>query len=393
MKKEEYTNDLNPTIQEDFFTAHEQYKSLRANCPVAYSTHYNGFWALFKYDDIVNVLKNPQTFVTSVQNVVPKVAATGRRPPLHLDPPEHTVYRKPLAPFFSEKRMKQIEPYIQKSIIQLLDSFIEKRGGDICEEFSRKLPGYVFEKFFNIPRQYATSIREITKVYVTALHEQNDEAVQQASKELYRIAQTLINMRKENPLDPKEDVFSAYLAIKELPEDMVLGTVRQLIVVGMIAPTIFIGSMTVHLALNPNIQNEIRNNLHLVEAAIEEYLRLLTPYRGFARTAKHDCVIGGRTIRKDEPIALVFSSANRDETIFPNPDQFILNRPNIKKHIAFGLGPHRCPGAPLARIILNHTLYELLSRTKSIELNGEVKMSRWPEWGVTSAQIKVTPNC
>ena len=93
------------------------------------------------------MLKNPQTFVTSVQNVVPKVAATGRRPPLHLDPPEHTVYRKPLAPFFSEKRMKQIEPYIQKSIIQLLDSFIEKRGGDICEEFSRKLPGYVFEKF------------------------------------------------------------------------------------------------------------------------------------------------------------------------------------------------------------------------------------------------------
>ena len=133
-------------------------------------------------------------------------------------------------------------------------------------------------------------------------------------------------------MDPKEDVFSAYLAIKELPEDMVLGTVRQLIVVGMIAPTIFIGSMTVHLALNPNIQNEIRNNLHLVEAAIEEYLRLLTPYRGFARTAKHDCVIGGRTIRKDEPIALVFSSANRDETIFPNPDQFILNRPNIKTY-------------------------------------------------------------
>ena len=82
----------------------------------------------------------------------------------------------------------------------------------------------------------------------------------------------------------------------------------------------------------------------LVPAAVEEYLRLLTPYRGFARTPTRDVEIGGRLIRKDEPVALVYASANRDESVFPEPERFVLDRPNIGRHLAFGAGP-----APLRR--------------------------------------------
>jgi cytochrome P450 len=162
-----------------------------------------------------------------------------------------------------------------------------------------------------------------------------------------------------------------------------------MIVVGMIAPSVMIGCILVHLAQHPDIERQLREEPGFIAAAVEEYLRLFTPYRGFARTAKHDVEFGGRTIRKDEPIALVYASANRDEEVFTNPDEFILDRPNIEQHIAFGLGPHRCAGAPLARMMLRVTLEELLRRARVTGLAGEVVMTRWPEWGVLSAPVNL----
>lgn len=396
MPNQELANDFTPTDHktETFYEAHEMFKEMRAKCPVAHSEEFNGYWALFRYEDIVNVLKDPKTFVTSVQNVVPKVATTGRRPPLHLDPPEHTPYRRTLDPFLQDEKMEKLEPYVHDTIVELVEKFLAKGGGDISEELFHKLPGYVMAHFFNLSPDLSMRIREVTKRFAGSLYEVKNESVQEASLELYDIARTLIDMRKVNPMDPAEDVISAYINRKykgePLPDELILGTIRQLMVVGMIAPVVFSGSMMFHLTEHPEIQDQLRNDLSLVPAAIEEYLRLFTPYRGFARTAKQDVEIGGRTIKKDEPIAIVFASANRDESVFPDPDQFILNRPNIKSHIAFGLGPHRCPGAPLARLMLTITLKELLARTNHIERTGEVKMAGWPEWGVLSLPVKIS---
>jgi cytochrome P450 len=159
----------------------------------------------------------------------------------------------------------------------------------------------------------------------------------------------------------------------------------------MVAPCVFIGSMVVHLARNPELQAQLRGDPSLIPAAVEEYLRLLTPYRGFARTPTRDVEIGGRMIRKDEPVALVYASANRDESVFPEPDEFILGRPNIGRHLAFGAGPHRCAGAPLAVLMLRVTLEELLSRTSAIEVDGEIAMTGWPEWGTLSVPVVLSP--
>jgi len=149
--------------------------------------------------------------------------------------------------------------------------------------------------------------------------------------------------------------------------------------------------MMIHLAEHPELQDQLRSNPDLIAAAVEEYLRLYTPYRGFARTAKQDIEVGGREIRKDEPIALVYASANRDEAVFENPDEFILNRQNIDKHLAFGLGPHRCAGMPLARMMLRVTLEELLKRARITGVAGEVVMTRWPEWGALAAPVVLVP--
>jgi cytochrome P450 len=98
--------------------------------------------------------------------------------------------------------------------------------------------------------------------------------------------------------------------------------------------------------------------------------------------------IGGRTIRKDEPIALVYAAANRDPAVFPDPEAFVLDRPNIGEHLAFGRGAHHCAGIHLARLELRVTLEELLARTRRFDLAGEPLQTRFPEIGARSVPLR-----
>lgn len=390
---ERLSDDFDPLAKEDFHSSHDIYEDMRGKCPVAHSNEWNGFWALLKYDDVVEVLKTPKQYITSVQNVVPKVAFTGRRPPLHLDPPHHTPYRTALNPFFTKKKMDEFLPVLRNVVIELLQPYIDAGGGDVCHEFTHKFPGHLFAEFFGLSTSLSMRIKETSCVYDKALQEANDELVKETSLQLYEIARDIIADRKASPRDPKDDITSALLAKtvdgEHLPDEMILGTIRQMIVVGMIAPSVFLGTMLHHLSENQDLQKQLRDEPKLIPNAVEEYLRLYTPYRGFARTSNKDVVIRGRLIKKDEPIALVYASANRDEEVFPESDKFILNRPNIKDHVAFGLGPHRCAGEPLARMMLVVFLEEVLGRTKNFTLSGEVKMTRWPEWGTLSVPLTV----
>lgn len=388
-------DDFDARVPERWGTAHAQLRELRATCPVAHTRAFNGFWLLTRYSDINAVLRSWDTYVTSVQNVVPRVAFTGRRPPLHLDPPEHTPYRSALNTFFTRAKVEAMQDHIRRCVIDLLDPLIGAEGVDFCEDFAHPLPARVLARFFNLPVETAMEIREITRGYTAALNNASDDVVKTASLALYGVARRMIDERKAHPLPVQDDPTSALLAAtwngEPLPEDMVLGTVRQFIVVGMVAPIVFLGSVAVHLSEHPEVHTQLQSDRDLIPAAVQEYLRLFTPYRGFARTANRDVEIGGRPIARDEPIALAYASANRDETVFPDPDRFILHRPNIGRHLAFGGGPHRCAGAPLATEIFRITLEELVERTRALHLRGEVRMSGWPELGTLSVPIHLEP--
>ena len=104
-----------------------------------------------------------------MQNVVPKLAFTGRRPPLHLDPPEHTPYRRALNPYFAPAKMEAIEPEVRAIVGDLLDPLVAAGGGDFCAEFTHRLPGYVFAEFFNLTPELGMAIREATREFVDAV--------------------------------------------------------------------------------------------------------------------------------------------------------------------------------------------------------------------------------
>lgn len=389
-------SDFDPLVPETFDSAHAQYAELRAHCPVAHSDAYGGFWALTKYDDVVRALSDPAMFVTSKQNVVPKVAFTGRRPPLHLDPPEHTPYRAALNPLLTPERVARLEPAVRRYAALLLDPVIASGRADICETFGSHLPVRVFGHWMNLPPHLEQALSQAGPAFIRAVQSAQEDVMRETSLALYDMARQLIALRKQSPLDPAIDPTSALLAARQadgepLPDDMVVGMVRQVLVVGIVAPMVMVGSMTVHLSRHPELQQQLRADPSLVPAAIEEFLRLYTPYRGFARTAKGDVVFRGREIARDEPIALLYASANRDEDVFPDAARFELHRPNIREHLAFGRGPHYCAGAALARLELQVALQELLARTRHFELDGEPVMTPFPEIGPWRVPLRLVP--
>lgn len=384
--------DFDPSLPETFDSAQDLFADLRGRCPVAHTGEMGGFWALTRYDDVKRAASDPATFVTSVQNVVPKVAFTGRRPPLHLDPPEHTPYRRTLNPLLSLSRAEGYADLARGYARQLLAPLVAQGHGDVCTEYASYLPVQVFGEWMNVPPHWVDPLHQSGRAFILAVNMNDPDAMRATSLKLYDMARELIALRKEAPQDPDKDITSALLAARSngepLNEELIVGMVRQVLVVGIVAPTVVMGSIGVHLSRDQDLQAELRADPAKIPAAVEEFMRLYTPYRGFARTAVHDVEFGGRTIPAGEAIALVYASANRDEDVFPDACTFRLDRPNISDHLAFGRGPHNCPGIHLGRMEVRVMLEELLAATKGFDLAGPVVPARWPEIGAISVPLR-----
>lgn len=388
--------DYDPTADETFESAHAVFADLRARCPVAHSNAFDGFWAVTRYADILDILLQPEQYITSVRNVVPGASTTGRRPPLHLDPPDHTPYRKAIDRALGATRVAGIEQSTRRIARDLMRSFVARRDADFIEHFSSPLPAAVFGEWLGLTQAQTDVLWRTARAYVKAWESFDKSSVAVAAAQLAEMAAELIVERRREPRDADSDPTSALLAARDnegqpFPEVLLAGCVRQVLVVGLVAPPILLGSIAVHLSKDPALQEQLRDDPSLVPDAIEEFLRLYTPYRGFARSARREVELHGRRIQPGEPIALVYASANRDASVFPEPDEFRLRRSNIRQHLAFGRGPHMCAGIALARQELRIALEELLSQTAHFEVCGELKMSGMPEIGPISVPLRVTP--
>lgn len=387
-------DDYDPTIEESFEHSHQVFADLRARCPVAHSSAFDGFWAVTRYQDIVDILMQPDLYITSVRNVVPGSSTTGRRPPLHLDPPDHTPYRRAIDRALGGTRVATIEATTRRAARSLMRDLVARGEADFVEHFSSPLPAVVFGDWLGLTEAQTQVLWRTAKAYVKAWESFDKSSVAVAAEQLAAMAAEVIAERRREPRDPAVDPTSSLLAARDndgnpFPEHLLAGCVRQVLVVGLVAPPILLGSIAVHLSRDVRLQNELRGDLSLVPDAVEEFLRLYTPYRGFARSAREEVELHGRRIKPGEPIALVYASANRDETVFPEPDEFRLRRPNIRQHLAFGRGPHMCAGIALARQELRIALEELLLQTSHFEVCGELQMSGMPELGPISVPLRM----
>ena len=387
-------DDFDARAPETFDSPHRVYGELRARCPVAHSSEYGGFWALTRFDDVEAAAKDSELFISSVRAVVPSDPRGIRRPPLNFDAPAHTPFRRALDRTLHASRIARIEPRLREHAAREIGPLLEAGSGDICRTYGTTYPAFVVAEWLNLEHDDVYRLADTASLWVDAWRRQDGALVTRKSEEMYAMARALVADRKARPREPELDPASSLLAERyqgePLAEELVVGALRQSLVVGMVAPPILLGGICVHLARDRALQQRLRAQPELLPGALEEFIRLYTPYRGFSRTVSRPVEMHGRRIEPGEPVTLVYASANRDETVFPDPDEFRLDRPNIARHLGFGRGRHQCVGMALARLSLRIALEELLRRTSDIELAGEIETTRMPEVGAQGVPVRVT---
>jgi cytochrome P450 len=380
--------DFNPDDPEFQRDPHATWARLRAECPVA---HGPGWWALTRYADIVAVATDDRTF-TSTFGVNARGGIIGPpRMPMHFDPPQQTQFRRLMNEPFLAERVLPLEGRFRSLAREMLQPLVRAGSAELITQYTSPLATEYLAEFLHVPRELVPDLaREIDNFENNVTH--NAQATDAASEAMYQHARELVALRQREPLDPRDDLVSALLQarIGDVPMDAeaVAGTLRLVYIAGHIAPKIAIGSCILYLAEHQEIQSELREHPDLVPNAVEELLRLETPNAGFARQARRDIEIGGQVIAAGERVALVFTSGDRDADVFEQPDVFRLERDRVaSRHLAFGHGAHKCPGANLSRLEMQIALEELLAMTSVFKLAGPPDVNGWALHGPTRLPV------
>ncbi|KAK3315611.1 cytochrome P450 [Apodospora peruviana] len=382
-------------ISDNVAEIHSEYDLFRQSCPIAYTTQYSGYYLLTRYHDIKAAALDSTTFISSVRAVIPSDPRGLRRPPLNFDAPAHTPYRTALDRTLKPARVKRLAAPLERHAEVLLAPLLTAKGGNICTEFATDFAAWVETEWLNLEPETAPKLARTASAWVDAWRRMDGEKTTFYSTALYDISRSVLDDRRRSPRDPEEDPASSLLSERgpdgePLEEMHLVGCIRQSLVVGMVAPPLMLGGICNYLSEHQDLQQQLRDDPSLIPAAMEEFVRLFSPYRGFARTVSKDVVIHGQTIKPGIPISMTYSAANRDPVVFDDPHTFILNRPNISMHVGFGRGRHRCVGQPLARLALQTALTVLLRRTKKFKVNGELQFARMPEMGIISCPLVFT---
>ncbi len=385
--------DFDPTAAEFRANPHPTFARLRREAPVARCERWGGFFALTRYEDIVRASTDPTTFSSAEGVVIPKNPVSGRRPPLHYDPPEHTVYRQALNVAFTKRRAAALEPAVRAIASQLLEPVLEAGRADMVAAFSSPLATLAFLAMLNVSPEQGRALQEHSERFEAAQIAEDAATAEAESQLLTRYCRQFVEERLAEGADPEHDVVAALARARPdgRPVDVetITGSVRQMIIAAHIAPTCALASALIHLCGDPALQTRLRAEPARTADAVEELLRLYTPNQGFARTVRRPVTVSGVDLHPGDQVAIVLTSANRDDAVFERPDDLVLGR--RQHHLAFGHGPHSCIGQHLARLELRVGVEELLARTRTVELDGEPEWMSWPVYGPRRLPMRVVP--
>jgi cytochrome P450 len=368
-----------PLVDDEFYAGdpYPQYARLRDEAAVAWNAT-KGFWAVSRWDEVMAVSTDPATFCSGRGILVLEIGATYETPPtmMHTDPPDHAVYRKLVQPGFSPGRMRALENDVRRRAKLLLDEIEPGRPGDFVQTVAVPFPLYIISALLGMPDEDWHRFFEWSEAVIPGATDWTEEKRAALQADMH---ETLLATTVERRAHPRDDLISVLAQIeideRRLTDAELTMFLVQLLVAGNETTRNMISGGLVALAERPADWERLRRDRSLVPTTVEEVLRWTTPVVSFMRTATRDTELGGQAIAEDEPVLMLYSSANRDERQFgPSADRFDIGRePN--QHVAFGFGTHFCIGAALARIEGRVLLEELLDRFETVELAGDVERS------------------
>lgn len=351
----------------------ETLKQMRAGCPVAHSDQYDGYWVVTKYEDVLGVAQDWETFSSAHGLSVSNTPSVVRNLPVQADPPEQRIFKRLINPYFTPARVAPWEQPTRDLVTSLIDDFIEAGSCEFMDAFARPLPSL---SFFNLAISAPEDDLEKVAFMASRSSIPNHPEAKESWLGLYNWIKDFIQQRRQQPArgDVVDAILAAQIDGRPITEDEIIGTVQLLILGGLETTASALGLMFVRFCRQPEIPALLRSNPELIPTAVEELLRLDTSFIAVARTAMRDVDLGGQSVQAGDKVLVYWASANRDAEEFPDADEFQLDRAR-NRHMAFGIGPHRCAGSNVARLNLRVALEEVLRRLDDIKLQDGFEVS------------------
>lgn len=374
----------------DLQTHHALFTRLRAEDPVHWTepAGYRPFWTVSRHADIIEVERHHERFINKMrtkllssefESKVKEAMAGGPmlvRALPQMDNPDHKAYRQLTAGWFQPRQLRSLEERIaalaRQSVDRLLNIAADDRAIDFVDEFSVWYPLRVIMMILGLPEEDEARLLQITQAYFGGSDPEMQRGTDliDATMALVDYFKNISRERRENPRDDVASIIAnSAIAGQPIGDFETYSYYIALITAGHDTTSATSSGGLLALIENPAQWQLLKTRPDLVEKAVSEMVRWVSPVKHFFRTAAHDCTLSNKTIRAGDFLMLCYPSGNRDEAAFDQPLEFRADRtPN--RHLGYGYGIHACIGLHLANLELELLFRELLSRVDRFELAG-----------------------
>ena len=370
-----------PRVLADQMRAYDQ---LRTTCPVAHSEYLG--WSVFRHSDVVAILDDHETFSSQVSDAHPAV-------PNGFDPPRHTSYRRLIDEFFRSDEMARYEPEFREIADALVEGLPPEGEHEFIDNFALSYALETQQAWLRWPTETVQALRRWIAVSQSATLAGEPDGLKAAAQEFDSTVRRVVETRREVP-GGSDDVTTRLLRSRvddrPITDDEVVSIMRNWTAGELGTMAASIGIIVDFVARHPEIQSTLRTSPGDIPAAIDEILRIHPPLISNRRVTTRATSAGDHHMGPGERVTIFWASANRDATVFDDPDHFDPVR-NAPDNLLYGRGIHDCPGAPLARLELRVALEALLAGTVSLTLDETVPsdFAAYPAGGLRSLHIHV----
>ncbi|MEU0265081.1 cytochrome P450 [Nocardioides sp. NPDC006303] len=372
--------DTDPTI-----SPADVYPEVLSKCPVS-RVKVEGssadWWAALGYEELKTTLRNfkeMSSTVTTEQDGTPAII------PLFADPPLHTGFRKLLNPNFPPEVVGRLEPELRKIAIEMVEAVVAEGTVDFSSAIAFPYPTRVLCLFLGVPdsdwpvhHEFVMAVDRLTNGLADPDTEGFERGLEKPFGDIIPYIQKVIADHRERPRD---DIVNSFIrgevAGRRLEDFEITKLIIAMMLAGHATTTAALGNTVLRIARDAELQERLRNEPHRIPDAIEECLRIDAPQQALSRKCLADTQLGDVTIGAGENVLVNYGSANVDPGHYSDPDKFDIDRED-KSHMSFGFGLHACLGQHLARLDLRILIEELLGRTTSLRIDGEVRRRSYP---------------